>query len=190
VNEKNGIEFTYMTWLFIDGWESQNDNWKHLFHKGPAFRQKIDGDVEPHQKVQVQGPGVWLHPYKNSLRIYMNTFESAESFVDIHNLPVSKWFHVAIVLSHRTLDVYINGLLKESIVLRGVPKQNYYNLHIAEAGGFNGFLSNFQYLNYAIKMFSLNSIIAKGPNNKILEIHDSSADKIELPYLDSAWWID
>ena len=109
LNEKNGIEFTYMTWMYIDGWENQSPDWKHVFHKGPVFQNSIPATKQPHEVVQIQAPGMWLHPNKNSIRVYMNTFENVNTFIDIDNIPISKWVHVAIVLTQNYLDIYIPG---------------------------------------------------------------------------------
>ena len=188
INEKNGIEFTYMTWINIDDWESQSENWKHILHKGPYSSKKIQKETEPHNEITVQCPGMWLHPDKNSIRVYINTFEKHDEFIDIPNIPIKKWFHIAVVLSHRNLDVYINGFLRKRIILKSVPKQNYYNLHITQNGGFNGHLSNLQYYNFAIQMYQLNWIISKGPSKRIYENNETD-DKVNIPYLHEKWWL-
>ena len=188
LNEKNGIEFTYMTWMYVDGWENQSPDWKHVFHKGPMFQSAIPGTKQPHEVVEIQSPGLWLHPDKNSIRVYMNTFENVDTFIDIDNIPISKWVHVSIVLTQNYLDIYINGLLKERKKLVGIPRQNYYNLYITQKAGFNGMLSNMKYYNFAIQMYQLSSIIAQGPNLKIME--DAQKSKTpDIPYLHEKWWL-
>ena len=189
VNEKDGIEFTYMTWLYIDGWENQSTDWKHIFHKGPLFSEPIRQHQEPHEVVEVQAPGAWLHPDKNSIRIYMNTFENVNTYVDIDNVPISKWVHLSVVLTQRYLDIYINGLLKERKKLYGVPRQNYYNLYISQKSGFNGILSNMKYYNFAIEMYQLSTIISQGPNLKVMEESQKSSKKVDVPYLHEKWWL-
>ena len=39
-----------------------------------------------------RAPGVWIHPTKNSLRIYMNTFDNILDYIDVDDVPVKKWF--------------------------------------------------------------------------------------------------
>jgi hypothetical protein len=188
VNEKKGIEFTYMTWLKIDGWEDQSKNWKHIFHKGPSISDvRLDPEIAPHEIVEIQAPGAWLHPNKNTIRVYMNTYDNANTFVDIENVPISKWVHMAIVLTQRHLDIYINGMLKERKELQGIPRQNYYNVYIAQQSGFNGSLSDFRYFNFALKMYQLSSIISKGPT--LIALEKSAEDKINTPYLHERWWL-
>lgn len=187
-NEKNGIEFTYATWMKIDAWETQTDAWKHVFHKGVNFELPSHAAAEPHDFCEIQAPGLWIHPKQNTLRFYMNTFNSAHKFVDIPNIPIQKWFHVAIIVSHRSFDVYINGFLKEHVDLKDVPRQNYNDLHVTRNGGFQGHLSQFQYFNYALRPVELNILTQKGPSLKTYT-ETSQNMKNYIPYLSTQWWL-
>ena len=62
LNEQQGLEFTYATWIFVNDFKS--GQWKHIFHKGSPTSYPN------------RAPGVWLHPSTNSMRIYMNTYNS------------------------------------------------------------------------------------------------------------------
>ena len=187
-NEKSGIEFTYSTWMNIDNWENQNDKWKHVFHKGSSFTIPSNSSVtSPHDWCEIQAPGLWIHPDKNSLRLYMNTYLRNDVYIDVDNIPISKWFHIAIVFSHRNADIYINGFLKKRLKLDNIPRQNYYNLLISKWGGFSGMYSNFQYFNYALSMTQLQLIVRRGPNFKS---YQADPNKKEFkPYLSNQWWI-
>ena len=68
-----------------------------------------------------RSPGVWLHPKKNAMRVYMNTFKHIAEYTDIEDLP-NKWFHVVIAVRQRNLDVFINGNLVKRHNLEGIPK--------------------------------------------------------------------
>lgn len=186
-NEKSGIEFTYSTWMNIDNWENQNSRWKHVFHKGSSFEIPSDISKNPHEWCEIQAPGLWLHPNKNALRLYMNTYLSNDVHIDIENIPISKWFHIAIVFSHLNADVYINGFLKKRLTLESVPRQNYYNMMISKNGGFSGMYSNFQYFNYALSMTQLQLIVRRGPNFKSYQADPNR--KQFKPYLSTQWWI-
>tara|TARA_B100000497_G_scaffold114834_1_gene137790 strand:- start:2494 stop:3366 length:873 start_codon:yes stop_codon:yes gene_type:complete len=186
-NEKNGIEFTYSTWMNIDNWENQNNRWKHVFHKGTKFNIPSTGDTPPHEWCEIQAPGLWIHPDKNSLRLYMNTYLQNDVYIDVDNIPISKWFHIAIVFSHRNADIYINGFLKKRLKLDNIPRQNYYNLMISKQGGFSGMYSNFQYFNYALSMTQLQLIVRRGPNFKSYQADPNR--KEFKPYLSNQWWI-
>lgn len=188
-NQKNGIEFTYMTWIFIDGWESQSKKWKHIFHKGPVYDEPLNDMTPPHKFCEIQAPGMWLFPDTNKIRVYMNTFSSTKEYVDIENIPIGKWFNIALVLSHRSLDVYVNGFLIERMELNAVPKQNYYDLHVTRNGGFQGYLSDIRYFNYAVRMTQLNALVSKGPNFRETNLL-GSANRRHYPYLSNRFWFD
>ena len=185
-NEKNGIEFTYSMWMNIDSWENQQPIWKHVLHKGPQYDMDVTKTKEPHEFCEIQAPGIWIHPNTNTIRVYMNTYDSVKEYVDIANLPIKKWFHIAIVLSHRNLDIYINGFLKRRLKLKGVPRQNYYDLHVSRDGGYQGHYSNIRYYNYAMSMTSLQLSVRNGPNFK--SIQSNNGAKSGIPYLSNRWW--
>ena len=52
--------------------------WKHMFHKGNKTSYLN------------RAPGVFIHPDKNSIRIYMNTMQNILEYVDIDNIPIQK----------------------------------------------------------------------------------------------------
>lgn len=167
-----GIEFTYMFWIYISNWEYQSGKYKHIFHKGN------------HGGKPLQAPGVWLYPDQNRMLFVMNTFSAVDEQCSIGNLPIGKWFHVAVVLINRNLDVYINGKLKRRCLLRGLPRQNYGDLYINSLGGFDGFLSRFRYYNYAVPYYKIERAFEEGPS-------DAPCEGVGLavpPYLSSRWW--
>ena len=189
---EDGIEFTYSWWTFYEQ-SNLNDNnttdWKHVFHKGNPSSYPL------------RAPGVWFHKDKNTMRVYMNTFNKILEYVDIEDIPVKKWFHCAIVLQNKRsrtneidkdveiddnnhiLDIYINGSLAKSKIL-DMPKQNESNLWINLYNGFNGYISKLKYFNYAIKYSELEDIVKEGPSLYITN------DTGEMPpYLDDTWWL-
>ena len=115
--------------MYINDWSYKYNQWKHVFHKGNMTSWPL------------RATGVWLHPTKNSLRIYMNTFDNILDYIDVDDIPVKKWFCVQVMIqnvhSHtenptdiiaqdksHVLDVYLNGQLKKSKLFESVPKQN------------------------------------------------------------------
>jgi len=171
-NQVDGIEFTYVFWMYINDWNYKLGKWKHVLHKG-------NSDSWPGR-----APGIWLHPEENKMRVYMNTFNSiADSYIDIDNIPLDKWFHVSVSLKSKYLDVYINGNLKKRIVLDGVPKQNNGDVYINKFGGFSGYMSCIRYYDHSISPIELEYIVKQGP--KPLEINHNQTP----PYLSTNWWI-
>ena len=109
LNEQEGLEFSYVWWMYIEDFEYKKGSWKHVFHKGGS-------DSWPNR-----APGVWLHPNDNKMRVYMNSYKKIANYVDIDNIPVGKWFSCGVVVTQNYLDVYINWYLKSRLALEGIP---------------------------------------------------------------------
>ena len=171
--EKDGIQFTYGFWLLIQGFDYKKGEWKHIMHKGNA------------SSYPNRAPGVWLHPNKNDIRVYMNTLDNIMEYADVENLPNRKWIYMNIVLHNKNLDLYINGYLKIRKELSSLPKQNDDDFWVNMFGGFEGYVSNIRYYAYAIDFNEMNTNIKQGPSN------DNCIDTGEVPpYLDDNWWFD
>ena len=128
-------------------------------------------------------PGIWLHPKKNAMRVYLNTFKNIGEFADINNLPLNKWFHVAVAVRQRNLDIFINGNLAKRHTLEGIPKQNASDIYINSFRGFGGYLSNMRYYDYYLSFAELDSQLQRGPSNM------PCIDSQEVPpYFTPNWW--
>ena len=108
-DNQNGIQFTYSFWFVIENMEYKFGEWKHMFHKGNKTSYPN------------RAPGVFIHPDKNSIRIYMNTMNDILEYVDIDNVPIQRWVHMVISLNHQYLDVYVNGRLKKRHEFKSTP---------------------------------------------------------------------
>ena len=171
LNEQGGIEFSYSSWLFVDNYNYKLGQWKHVFHKG-------NESSWPNR-----APGVWLHPNKNALRVYMNSYKEISEYVDVDNIPVNKWFCVIIIVKGQNLDVYINGNLRKSLKLSGIPKQNYGDVYINSFGGYSGYLSRLRYYTYALNYSEIDAILKLGPS--MVPCQDTGE---KPPYLAQNWW--
>ncbi|PQM57538.1 MAG: hypothetical protein CML47_10435 [Rhodobacteraceae bacterium] len=193
---ENGLEYSYSVWMWIDGstWDGSK-KWRHVFHKGPTLSSTTK-NVLPHESNEIMCPGLWLSPIDNTLRLYVNTFNSVREYVDISNLPIKKWINLIYTQSNFTSNVYINGRLKTTHTLQSLPRQNYYDLHITQKGGFKGYLSKMQYYNYVIDPGTIYDIANRGPNLVKQQDKQTKKDSDEayltsnLPYLSNRWWVD
>ena len=170
-NEQGGIEFSYQLWFYIDNWDHKVGQWKHIFHKG-------NEDSWPNRS-----PGVWIHKDKNALRVYMNTYNKIEEYVDIPNIPIQKWVHLTLVCKNRNMMVYINGYLRKTLQLTSIPKQNYGDLYINSFGGFDGLMSKFRYHDFSLSQVEIQRAVQEGPSK-------APCPDIEVvpPYLATNWW--
>jgi len=174
-----GTEFTYSFWIFIKdtnfsnsssqcGGSSFADGFKHVFHKGSNDYVPSGGSATSSSKQTnypvLQSPGVWLYPNTNKLNIRFNTYENVVETADVGNIPLNMWVNVIVILIGNSVDVYINGNLKKRVKLTGVPKLNYGNLYTTNWGGFQGYLSNLRYFNFAIQPYLVDQIFNGGPS--------------------------
>ena len=179
-DEKNGIEFTWSSWIYIDSMSYKQGELKHIYHKGEkqiSFEESQENeassssnddkeensleenyDVMPGLNYPHNSPGVYLAPNSNTLFIYFNTYNALLEKIEIPNIPMQKWFSLIIRGKDKILDIYINGVIAKRHLLSGVPKQNYGKIYAGLNGGFGGHLSNLRYFNYAVKTKDLSLI--------------------------------
>jgi hypothetical protein len=148
----DGLNFTYSMWIYIADWNFNFGSWKNILLKGDST-----GDI------QSRAPGIWLYPKTNSLHARINTHADYNEGCDIRNIPLQKWVHIVYVLNNRTVDIYIDGKLERSCVLRGVPILNRNPVHIAAGGGFYGQIAKMQYFTRALQPNDIAQIYSEGP---------------------------
>jgi hypothetical protein len=184
VDATNGIEFTWSVWVYIEDLTYQKDMYRHIFHKGNSNLQTsgaLTGTNGPNN-----APGLYIKPNSNTLVVMMNTFDVINKEVEIPDIPLNKWVNVIIRCHHTTLDVYINGTIARSIELSGVPKQNYGNVYVAMNGGFDGFISNLWYYNYALGTTEIQRIATNGPDTNM---HGANGMNLkDSKYLSMRWF--
>lgn len=191
-NATSGIEFTWSVWLLYNPPTVASSNkYQPVFVKGDAA-----ASVDSQFYSINNGPGVYFGPIDdpsgtNTLYILMDTVASPSTLnanstekIIINNIPISKYFHLAIRCQNKYIDVYINGTIVYRNNLTDVPKQNYYNVNVCGGGGFNGYLSNLQYFTRSLTVTDINSIVGKGPNTK----NAMSDNNFTSYYLSNLWY--
>ena len=180
VNANDGIEFTWSVWIFINGLQYLEGQYKHIFYKGNSNLEQ-NGRNFPNN-----APGLYLAPHTNSLVVMMNTFNVINEEVIVPDIPLNKWFNVIIRCKNTTLDVYANGTIVRSVNLIGVPKQNYGDVYVGMNGGFDGNISNLWYYDYALGTAEIQKIVNNGPNTTMIG-NNGMNDKL-TNYLSLRWF--
>lgn len=185
-NEKEGAEFTWSFWLYISdlGNDTTGQKFQHIFSKGDGYFDETTNKASVNNS-----PGVYLEPGVNNLHILMDTvdYKDTNNTIVIENVPLNKWFHVAVRLENKVVDAYVNGVISNRIVLNNVIKQNYHDVHISKNGGFNGKLSNLRYYREALTVFEINSIVKNGPNLSVVDVNLNATTNY-YSYLSSSWY--
>ena len=184
-NQSKGLEFTWSVWLFINDLATDATKYQHIFNKG---------DLPPNTGSNVSlvnnAPGLYLGPATNNLHIIMNgsDADTQNNVIDISNIPLKKWVHVAIRMQNTIMDVYVNGTISSRLVMTTVPKQNYNDVYVCQNGGFSGKLSNLRYYSSALNVFDINSIVAYGPNTATSNLTSDQSALGNYSYLSNLWY--
>ena len=106
------------------------------------------------------------------------------STIEIEDLPIGKWFHLAIRVENKVMDVYVNGTLSKRTLLESFPKQNFDDIKVCGYGGFDGNLSDLRYFDNGLNVFQIMNITQKGPN---MTSNDKKMDSYD--YLSNSWYM-
>jgi len=181
-NASDGIEFTWSVWIFINNLQYLEGQYKHVFYKGNNNLES-NGLNFPNN-----APGLYIAPNTNALVVMMNTFNDINEETVIPDIPLNKWVNVIIRCQNNKLDIYVNGTITRSVQLMGVPKQNYGDVYVAANGGFNGYISNLWYYNYALGTSEIANISSKGPNTTLTSTSSISTAMKDPNYLSLRWY--
>lgn len=182
VNQRDGIEFTWSVWLYIDDLEYKRGTYKHVFHKGND-NIAMSG-VDNGQNYPNNAPGLYIDKNTNNLLVIMNTFQNIDEQVIIRDFPMNKWFNVLIRVDGKKMDIYINGTIVVRHTFNGVPKQNYSDVYVNLNGGFSGLLSDLWYHDYALSITEIMRLVSNGPNMKM-----DKQEQVKPPYLSLRWYM-
>ena len=181
-NESEGLEFTWSSWLYINDLNKNSQKYQHIFSKGDGtFNQTTNiANVS-------NAPGMYIAPMTNKLHIIMDTVDGKDTntIINVDNVPLKKWFHVAIRAMNTKIDVYVNGIIASRLELSNTPKQNYGDIYICQNGGFFGKLSALRYYNRALNIFEINHIVSSGPNLKTITDESKMGG---FKYLSNYWY--
>lgn len=197
-NKNDGIEFTWSIWLRRGETSISNDSplkeFEHVFSKGVNLSNNPETDMG-------NGPGLYFYnspsttsavpaTVHNVMKVYMDTItvnsdNMNHEVATIDNLPFKNWFHVAIRMENKVMDIYVNGTIAKRVTFQDVPKQNYGDVFVCNNGGFTGELSDLRYFDYGLGVFEIMNIVNNGPN-----LNASDANKTtSYDYLSNNWYM-
>lgn len=189
VNAPSGLEFSYSCFLLINKatFQGMDTGLRHVFHKGsPTYKP-------------LMCPGVYVRNNENSLVVYMNEAGSWNTYCELPNMPVGKFFHLAIVVRNMNVDIYINGNIAHRMKLQTIPKQNFGDVYVFKneqrqetapgspfnvLGAANGLISMLTYHGYALNYEQIDRMVRYGPSTKMV-----STTQNLPPYLADNWWV-
>jgi len=160
-NQPEGIVFSYTGWLLVKDFTRGFGTQRNIFSRGDC-------------------PGMYLDSTSNGVLFKIKTYGTTETIL-ISNLPASKWIHFAIVVNQESVDIYINGTLRQHHTLGQLPDQN--EQPITTGSGWDGTLGK---LSYYARTLSGVEIRAKSMETPPPDL----TPKVATPnYFDITWYI-
>ena len=81
----------------------------------------------------------------------------------IKMIPLQKWVNVIVSVYNQVVDIYIDGLLTSSCVLKTFPAISTSDVSLTPDGGFSGYISRVKFLNSAMTVQKAKNIYYEGP---------------------------
>ena len=150
IYSSNSVNFTYSVWIYVD-------NWNYRYGESKVIFARENSSILPGREEPI--PSLVLNPMQNnavvSLAVYpnleSNTEKDGEFVIDkavLSNIPLQKWVNILITTYGRTMDLYMDGKLVKTTLLRGVPKiDSTAPIVITPGGGFSGWTAQLQFWN-------------------------------------------
>jgi hypothetical protein len=160
-NQPEGIVFTYSGWILINDFTVGYGKPRTILDKGGAPRISIDST-------------------SNSLIFGMKTYGSEETVL-VPSIPAAKWIHFAMVVNQESMDVYINGTLRQHHTLAQLPEQN--ESGVTTGSKWDGVVARVSYWPRAISYSEIQAL-ASQPAPDSLQLRPG-----EGQYFDIGWYI-
>lgn len=165
-NQKEGATFTYTGWILVKDFTYNYGRKRLIFTRDEC-------------------PGLYLDTTSNSLLVVIKTFADTPETILISNITANKWMHFAIVVDQDSVDIYINGVVRQHHTLLQLPKQTDGNVTMGSnsAAGWEGVLADLRYTPRSLSAGEVAALTADVPKN------DLTVPPSGPQYYDLSWYI-
>jgi hypothetical protein len=165
-NQKEGATFTYTGWILVKDFTYNYGQKRVIFTRDDC-------------------PGLYLDTTSNSILVVIKTFADTPETILISNITANKWMHFAVVVDQDSVDIYINGVVRQHHTLNQLPKQNESSITMGSnaAAGWDGVLANLQYTPRSLSAGEVAALTADVPKD------DLSVPPAGPQYYDLSWYI-
>jgi hypothetical protein len=203
IPETSSSNFMLSVWFYIENWGDNIAYEKNILFMSPKENAKtvpqlqttLSGISTKHTMQTTttlyKNINIALDKYENNLfidietyldKVQSSTLSNQTNFTryKIPNIPVQKWNNLTLSVDTRTLDVYLDGKLRNSFILHGLyknynvdqSKKNIYigNMQLAgstENSGFEGYITRIRYEGNSINPQDAYKIYKAGINSKL-----------------------
>lgn len=182
----DGNEYNINFWIYVNDYSVRKEEDKCILYRGDNTIGQLNnaqvGTNTGNSNINCN-PSMWLLRNVNTLRIIVglqtnysqsgcNDREQAGAcqsgaqnvdVCDIENFPLQRWVSINLTMRNNVVDIFFDGELKKSFVLRGFPVLADNDMLVCPDGGFNGYISNMKYSNKALSVESIKSMYKSGP---------------------------
>ena len=199
IPDTTSSNFMLSVWFYIDNWGNNIAKEKNILFMATAnTAQNASGLTGPvsglSTRIALTTPtttlpkniNIVLDKYENNLFIDIECFPDRESELGktiytrykIPNIPVQKWNNLTLSVDARTLDVYLDGKLRNSFIMHGLYKNVYdppikKNIYLgnvsANNSGFEGFITRVRYIGDSINPQDAYNIYKEGINASLVQ---------------------
>ena len=182
----DGNEYNINFWIYVNDYTVNKDVDKCILYRGETPNGLLTNasvDASGGNSNITCNPGIWLLKNVNTLRIIVGletnynkkdcettaTSQACQSgaqdvdICEIKNFPLQRWVNLNITMRNNVIDVFFDGALKKSCILKGFPVLSNNDMLICPDGGFNGYISNMKYSNKALAVSKIESMYKSGP---------------------------
>jgi hypothetical protein len=155
----SGLSFSISFWIYINDWKMTGDEPRYILKmKGRNSQFGVILGSISHKRISKY----------NDLSVYISTHYNPEEKISVEDIPLQKWLHIAVILDNRNLDVFVNGKLYTTKVLKGIPIVENNDIHVCPSNkvnqkGYNGFISGLKYFNRNIGYSEIINLFKEGP---------------------------
>lgn len=160
-NQPQGRVYSYTGWIIVKDFTQGFGTKRKIFSKGDA-------------------PGVYLDTTSNALSIAVKTYGTTETIL-IPNLPAMKWIHLGLVVDQQSVDIYINGTLRQHHTLTQLPDLT--EDPVTTGPGWSGYLAQLVYYRRALSYGEISALASQPPPQLPEEQVGKSG------YFDITWYI-
>ena len=160
-NQPQGLTYSYAGWVLIKDFTQGYGTKRRIFSKEDS-------------------PAMYLDSTSNAFIVAIKTYGSTETIL-IPNIPAMKWIHFAIVVDQHSVDIYINGTLKQHHTLGQLPQQN--DALVTAGPGWNGVLARLYYYSRSLSHLEVRALA----NEKLPD--DLERKPSGPQYFDISWYI-
>ena len=168
----SGNEYNINMWLYVNTYSYRLNDDKCILFKGEV-NSSIINDIDDVVN-ESANPSIWLKKNENTLvvKVGLDTLLDGNDGIktdvcEYKNFPLQKWVNVNVSMRNNVLDIFIDGKLVKSCILKGSPTINSGDIHLCKQGangsGFMGYISRLEYTNKALDYDTIMNNYEKGP---------------------------